>query len=364
MREERSLLRRTFPPQVDNSQPSADSMQPNTRPPFGTRMRMALRRTFMGESVTTEDRKHHESNLLWGPLGIGASIVITVVAAMKRDLRGLLFLAWPFFVFGIWKLCRHVPYKNLSRWITGFAAVVVAIALVILSNWLKPVRNDDARSVNPYLNAKSSNSPSDRRASRTSAEPAPLTTKDLEDALRRAGQRSADSGLHPEIVKPDDIRMKVSGLFYTPKTRGAVFFVRYGRGTQEDALAPVGLAFGATITNVRTVPVSLDRVSVETRAKGGSWVKLNSIPLLGNRLYWIYNDRTAAIPITLDSIDIALSEKPLTPHVPVRGWMFLVGLMIFRLRITWNGDSRHKILKGIVMRERSSRRRTLRPKGI
>jgi hypothetical protein len=61
-----------------------------------------LRSIFLGAQceLSSED-KRHESNLVWGPIGIGCSIVLTVVAAMPHDLRFLFLVAWPCFVFGV-----------------------------------------------------------------------------------------------------------------------------------------------------------------------------------------------------------------------------------------------------------------------
>jgi hypothetical protein len=58
-------------------------------------LRSIVRRAFLGARTYGKDEKHHESNLVWGPLGIGSSIVLTVIAAMKHDLRFLFFAAWP-----------------------------------------------------------------------------------------------------------------------------------------------------------------------------------------------------------------------------------------------------------------------------
>jgi hypothetical protein len=82
--------------------------------------------------------KHHESNLFWGPIAIGCSIVLTVIAAKKHDLRFLFFVAWPCLVFGAWHLSKRIPYKALSYWITGISCVVVAGGLWGLNLWLSP----------------------------------------------------------------------------------------------------------------------------------------------------------------------------------------------------------------------------------
>ena len=100
--------------------------------------RSIIRRVFLGARTSSKDEKHHESNLVWGPLGIGSSIVLTVIAAMKHDLRFLFFAAWPCFVFGLWRLCRYIPYKRLASWVVLVCGVAIAIGLWFLSAWLRP----------------------------------------------------------------------------------------------------------------------------------------------------------------------------------------------------------------------------------
>ena len=151
LREQELLPRRA---EVEEDQLSVPP-EPQSSPNHSRKLGQLLRDVFIGigEPISASE-KHHESNLLWGPLGIGASIVITVIAATRHDLRGLLFVAWPCFVFGIWKLSQKLRYKNLSRWIALLSAVLVAISLVILSNWLAPAKTqqqDQKDSDNPQV---------------------------------------------------------------------------------------------------------------------------------------------------------------------------------------------------------------------
>lgn len=113
----------------------ADTTPPVMRRSAGQRLRgifLGARREF------SPDEKHHESNLAWGPIAIGCSIVLTVVAAMKHDLRFLFFVAWPCFAFGAWRLSKRIPYKALAYWIAGISCVAVACALCGLNIWLAP----------------------------------------------------------------------------------------------------------------------------------------------------------------------------------------------------------------------------------
>lgn len=100
------------------------------------------RRVFLGSSrELLPDEKHHESNLFWGPISIGLSIVLTVVAAMKNDLRFLFWGAWLFFSFGAFHLSRRIRYKALSLWVAFVSSILVGFSLYGLSGWLQPVKS-------------------------------------------------------------------------------------------------------------------------------------------------------------------------------------------------------------------------------
>ena len=43
-----------------------------------------------------------QSTLLWGCIGTAVAVVLTVVAAMMRDIRWILIFAWPFASFAGW----------------------------------------------------------------------------------------------------------------------------------------------------------------------------------------------------------------------------------------------------------------------
>jgi hypothetical protein len=52
----------------------------------------------------------YQSTLLWGCIGAFLAIVLTVVAAMMKDIRWLLFVAWPFAIF-----CRVGIRANMVK---------------------------------------------------------------------------------------------------------------------------------------------------------------------------------------------------------------------------------------------------------
>lgn len=64
----------------------------------------------------------YESQLIWGPLPLGAGIVLTVVASMKHDLRWLLWFAAPCFIVASWAVLGNW----LRTWRLSVALVIVA----------------------------------------------------------------------------------------------------------------------------------------------------------------------------------------------------------------------------------------------
>jgi len=54
-----------------------------------------------------QQRPWYESNLLWGPLPVGVSVLLAVVTAMKHDVRWLLWFAAPCFILGFWTMVKH-----------------------------------------------------------------------------------------------------------------------------------------------------------------------------------------------------------------------------------------------------------------
>jgi hypothetical protein len=58
----------------------------------------------------------YERGLFWGCLSLAAAIVLTVIAAMQKDLRWLLFVAWPLSLPPFWLMSRGIRHLGL-RWI-------------------------------------------------------------------------------------------------------------------------------------------------------------------------------------------------------------------------------------------------------
>jgi len=81
----------------------------------------------------------YQSTLLWGSASLAVTIVFTVVAAMKKDLRWLLILAWPFGCIAAWELIGYFARpKRVRMLITICAALLFGISLFGMNLWLKP----------------------------------------------------------------------------------------------------------------------------------------------------------------------------------------------------------------------------------
>ena len=129
-------------------------------------------------------------------------------------------------------------------------------------------------------------------------------------------------------VKRDSIRFNVKAPM-VPEGDGALFWVRY-KSFAGDTLSPMPVAIDASITNTRSVPVTIDDISVEFREDNAGWIrfrrwqKLQHVPTLGGRIYFIYDNIKAAALLDLsgNGIDQLLEGKSLMPNIPVQGWLF------------------------------------------
>src|SRR6266403_718766 len=81
----------------------------------------------------------YQSTLLWGSASLAVTIILTVVAAMTKDLRWLLIIAWPFSWIAVWEFVTYFPRLKAKRTIiTICAAIVFAASLYLLNLKLKP----------------------------------------------------------------------------------------------------------------------------------------------------------------------------------------------------------------------------------
>jgi len=80
----------------------------------------------------------HQSTFFWGCVGVFITIVVTVVAAMIKDLGWLLALAWPFAGLAIWEFSRIWSAPHVSKWLTGIGTIIAGCALLGLYVLLAP----------------------------------------------------------------------------------------------------------------------------------------------------------------------------------------------------------------------------------
>ena len=109
-----------------------------------------------------------ESNLLWVPFALGVGTLLTVVAAMKHDLRWLLIFAWICFVVAVW-----VGSRRFRRvwWIVATAGILLCSLFLFMNWWLRPAM-EASLSVNP----PKQNAMSQQEATTTTTPAAPTKT--------------------------------------------------------------------------------------------------------------------------------------------------------------------------------------------
>jgi hypothetical protein len=82
----------------------------------------------------------YQSTLLWGCLAAVLTIVLTVMAAMLKDLRWLLALAWPFASIAVWETARTLGVRVWwARTWAVLGALLSGAALALIYQQLTPV---------------------------------------------------------------------------------------------------------------------------------------------------------------------------------------------------------------------------------
>jgi hypothetical protein len=110
----------------------------------------------MGSLPSPAAPPFYETNLFLFGAGTTISVVLTVVAAMKHDLRWLLVLAWPFAMLavlaGIRATKKSLPFKIVTLCIGGVLAAVVLVGIGIeLKPDLAPSPSQVATTTPPAL---------------------------------------------------------------------------------------------------------------------------------------------------------------------------------------------------------------------
>jgi hypothetical protein len=91
-------------------------------------------------TANSEPTQWYESTLLWGAGSVFVAILLTVVAAMSKDVRWLLVFAWPLFGIAAWAVSRRLTTRQFWQWVaTVGSSLIVAGLLIGLDVKLKPV---------------------------------------------------------------------------------------------------------------------------------------------------------------------------------------------------------------------------------
>src|SRR5271155_5827806 len=78
-----------------------------------------------------------QSTLLWGSVSAVIAIVLAVLAAALKDLRWLLFIAWPFAIIAVREFSRTRHSPKPRYWAVG-GAIISGIILLSLYHFLEP----------------------------------------------------------------------------------------------------------------------------------------------------------------------------------------------------------------------------------
>ena len=82
-----------------------------------------------------------QNTMVWGCVSLALGIVFTVIAAMAKDVRWLLTIALPFFVFAVWETARSKKHPAPKLW-AAFSVAPLATALGAIYLDLAPETKD------------------------------------------------------------------------------------------------------------------------------------------------------------------------------------------------------------------------------
>ena len=134
----------------------------------------------------------YESNLVWGPVSLGAGIVLAVIPAKtKHDLRWLLIFAWVCFWLAAFFGSRQAKLPKLRlATLTLVAAVAMAGVLLVVNHWLQmPEPAGQARAESPQATSAPNQS--------LSATPSPLAAPLTDEKVRPQAKSPAPAPKAP-----------------------------------------------------------------------------------------------------------------------------------------------------------------------
>lgn len=274
----------------------------------------------LGGSVVVAARNipWYESARFWGGLSACISIILTVVAASLRDVRWLVFVAWPFAVLCLSVICK--PLRT-SRWhwrrlLLGLLAVMTVSGLTIFGFEL-PGRALPGVEEQP-------------QAASERATP-PLTESDVEDAVRRAlrDQSQTSSPSSPAHAastarRSDSFLFATDVALLTPDRRHTALFWLSYKSLHGDTLSPSNLALYVRLQNLQSKPSRIAGYSVvfKTGSKSAEAVTLDT--RMG-QIYFIPNDDLSSASRVAETagFDVQLANRSyvIQPNESVEGWM-------------------------------------------
>jgi hypothetical protein len=278
--------------------------------------------TILGRTTPPPDKEipWYESGRFWGGATTAISILIAVVSAALKDIRWLVFLAWPFAVLSWAVICK--PLKE-SRWhwrwsLLLFLAIATAVGVWRLYVWLPRPESSSTKTEKP------------------APTPVPVPVPVEPQALPVP---SFAFSAEIKIVSPG------SGDF------NGFWIMKTVDGKQGCSIEPIDDVLFLRVTNSGPISTSILNYTIETKGKNG-WSPLKKVdmgagymlftlqgdawPDIGLPLQFSSNGNRTMFPILtwpygganikkagfvqLQSFDLAANAQNLTPGQAIHGW--------------------------------------------
>jgi hypothetical protein len=212
-----------------------------------------LRLFYLSANKSSESR--WERNSFWGSLSLGIGIVLTVVAAMKHDIRWLLILAGPFFLLALWALVKQLKGYWTKIVIMAVGAIAISGGLYCLNVWVSPppILTDKTSAPNPPLPAAAPPANPMSRVTRSHVHiiAVDFTSSDRKDVLRSRAHFQND-GDAPIIELRNCELLAVAQYSTDPKAQMEIedgLFQQLKNGLKKCPLVPNQVPAHSTILN-------------------------------------------------------------------------------------------------------------------
>lgn len=111
----------------------------------------------------------HQSTLLWGALSVAITVILTVVAAMVKDFRWLLIVAFPFCCVAIWEIFKAIKSSRIRWVLIVISSLIAAAGLAWLYVALRP-------SITAHIESQKTQEEQKTKTSTLAPSPAPTDT--------------------------------------------------------------------------------------------------------------------------------------------------------------------------------------------